>query len=225
MNIDHVLVAIPARNEADVLASCLKAVRQACEQLQRERPVTVQTVVALDHCTDSSETIARRAGVTCVIPIRRGVGAARRAAVLAGLAVGTDTARVWIANTDADTRAPQHWLARQIALADAGHDLVLGTVEPEGLPAPLMASWSARHDLAEGHSHVHGANLGIRGSTYEEIGGFANLRLHEDADLVSRARSRGARVIATDVVRVRTSGRRRGRAVGGFADYLAALDT
>ena len=74
--------------------------------------------------------------------------------------------------------------------------------------------------------HVHGANLGMRASTYARLGGFAPLALHEDADIVQRARrDRSVQVVATDRLRVGTSVRTAARCVGGFADYLAHLES
>jgi hypothetical protein len=37
----------------------------------------------------------------------------------------------WLANTDADSRVPEDWLVRQLEFADAGWDVVLGSVEPD----------------------------------------------------------------------------------------------
>lgn len=219
------VVAIPARNEAGLLGSCLEGVARARARLQAARPVPVDVVVALDGCTDASAAIARSAGAACVELPSRGVGAARDAAVRAGLArTAADPARVWIANTDADTRVPPNWLTGNLALAEAGSDLVIGTVEPVGTKDRLLLeAWHAAHRLTEGHAHVHGANLGVRASTFLRLGGFRGLRLHEDVDLVMRARAQGVPHTATDTVRVATSGRPEGRVAGGFADYLAAL--
>lgn len=225
MNVDHVVVAVPARDEAACLSACLRGLNTAAAHLLAARGITVQVVVALDGCTDASLEIARDHGAWCVELAACGVGAARDAAVRAGLAcTAVDPERVWVANTDADTLVPRGWLTGHVAAAEAGADLVLGTVEPTGLEDEvLLAAWHAAHRLVEGHDHVHGANLGVRGSTYLALGGFGPLRLHEDADLVERARLRGYAVAATDTVRVATSGRAVGRVTGGFADYLAAL--
>ena len=67
------------------------------------------------------------------------LGRARRAGVAAGLAVtsaGRPLERTWVASTDADSVVPAHWLTSQLAAADAGADLVLGTVRPDPADAP-----------------------------------------------------------------------------------------
>ena len=65
---------------------------------------------------------------------------------------------------------------------------------PEGHP-------DRHYDDAEGHRHVHGANLGICSRSYGELGGFAPLDSGEDVDLVSRAMAHGLEIgfIAQDL--------------------------
>ena len=72
---------------------------------------------------------------------------------------------------------------------------------------------------------MHGANLGLRGSAYLEVGGFRPMPSDEDVDLVRRLRSHTTRWVATDTVRVASSARRNPRCRGGFSDYLGALES
>lgn len=225
MTIEHVVVAVPARDEAELLPACLRSVLAAGASLTA-RALGLEVVVALDGCTDASAQIAAEFGVTCIEVPSVGVGAARDAAVRAGLgAAPVPVEAVWIANTDADTVVPATWLAAHLTHADAGADVVVGTVEPVGVTdAALLAAWHDRHELRENHTYVHGANLGVRGSTYEALGGFTARRVHEDVDLVARARRAGCPVVATDTTRVRTAGRLTGRVEqDGFAAYLEEL--
>ena len=67
---------------------------------------------------------------------------------------------------------------------------------------------------------MHGANLGIRASTYAEAGGIPDLVEHEDVALVRAVRALGARERASDVHEVETSGRFTGRTPGGYAAFL-----
>jgi len=229
VSITHVVVAIPVRDEAVLLGECLTGVTASIDGLRADPTtagVAVDVVVALDGCTDASGCIARSFGVRVVELDSVGVGAARHAAITAGLAglAGVDLRDVWIANTDADTFVSPEWLARHLRWAESGRDVVVGTVEPVGVPDPvLLAEWHARHELVEDHTYVHGANLGIRASTYLDLGGFPAARLHEDVELVARARHAGVAVVATDTTRVRTSGRLTGRVPDGFAGYLRSL--
>jgi hypothetical protein len=131
----------------------------------------------------------------------------------------------WLANTDADSRVPEDWLVRQVEFADAGWDVVLGSVEPDspGMEPELLHSWRLRHPLEERHGNVYGANLGVRASAYRQAGGFPPLRSSEDRALVEQLRRRGFAVTATDSTRVMTSGRTIARAPHGFGAYLRAL--
>jgi hypothetical protein len=111
------------------------------------------------------------------------------------------------------------------AEARRGADLVLGTVlpGPDLLPA-IRAEWLARHHLRDGHPHVHGANLGIRGDAYLALGGWRPLATGEDADLAGRAARAGyLRITRTASIPVITSVRSAGRTPGGFPGYLRAM--
>lgn len=224
-----IAVVIPAADEQDRLGSCLHALATARSRLAgRRRDLIIRVVVVLDACTDASASIVATArDVEAVRVEHRSVGRARAAGadqVLRGIA---HPGSWWLASTDADSRVPVHWLTDMVELADGGADLVVGTVAPEaGLPPAALAAWSARHSLVDGHRHVHGANLGVRGSSYAALGGWSPLASGEDVDLVARAEQlRGIRIVRTARVPVRTSARLRGRVPHGFATYLDALAT
>ncbi len=222
-------VVIPARDEEILLAACLRSVAAAMDRAT----LACLAVVVLDRCVDGSAEVARAWAERIPLFVVEGdftsVGAARDAGVAAARRHmgAVDTEHVWIANTDADTVVPGQWLERQRWLADSGLDLILGTVEP-GPPEPGQERahqlWFQEHDLVEGHSHVHGANLGIRLSELDRVGGFGDARVAEDVGLMQRVRDGHGRWLATDTMRVVTSSRRHGRASHGFAEYLRALD-
>ncbi|WP_323097464.1 glycosyltransferase family A protein [Intrasporangium sp. YIM S08009] len=226
----HVAVVVPARNEERLLGACLSALARATSALERQRPdLEVAVVVALDACTDRSARVAAGYPWVRVVTTSGGVGPARAAGVegavrLIGCRDAAAGDRVWVACTDADSRVPEDWLAVHVGLAEAGADAVVGTVEPdEGLEPAVLARWVRAHDLADGHRHVHGANLGVRLSTYRAAGGFRSLLAHEDVALVDAVRQVGGRVEATAAGRVVTSSRDTGRAPEGFAHYLREL--
>lgn len=227
--IRHVVVAVPARDEERLVGACLASVRTAADRLLAARPdVTLEVVLALDRCVDGTAAVAAQHPVTLLATDAGCVGVARRAAVAAGLATprarAAGAAATWVANTDADCTVPVRWLTRQVAMADGGADLVVGTVVPVDVVDPaVLVAWRARHRLREGHGHVHGANLGVRAAAYLDAGGFPAVGLHEDVGLVGRVRDAGRAWVATDRVRVRTSGRSSSRVQGGFAGYLADL--
>lgn len=226
--IEHLVIVIPAHNEAELLPRCLAALGAAIEPVVAvidPAPPIVSVVVVLDRCTDATESIA--AGFTGVRLVRSeagGVGAARRAGVRSVLKTTADfTGTTWIASTDADSAVPPNWLTSQLAFARNDVHLVLGTVEPdEHLDAETRARWVAEQRLVEGHPHVHGANLGVRADWYLAAGEFPGTDSDEDVALVAALRSRRASEIRTARLPVRTSGRLIGRAPGGFAAYLRA---
>ena len=224
----RVAVVVPARDEEELLPACLDSIDAARAALWSRRPdVEVVVVVVLDRCADGTAgVVAARRHVRGVWSDTGAVGAARAAGVAVALQDVPEDSRsaTWIACTDADTTVPGHWLWRQVQLADAGVDLVTGTVVPTDLPGGLFGRWRARHVLGEGHPHVHGANLGVRADAYVAVGGFPAEPVHEDVLLVEAVRASGRPWVATDTTRVATSSRRTGRVGGaGFAGYLRRL--
>ncbi|WP_235038073.1 glycosyltransferase family 2 protein [Microbacterium sp. 18062] len=220
-----VAVVVPAHDEEELLEACLASLGAATSQLAASHPdVACAVWVVLDACRDGSERVAETAGVGIVRIDARNVGAARAA----GLAVArrwfpdVDAATLWTAHTDADSVVPAHWLTHQVESADAGADVVVGTVRPDfrDLDAIRTAAWWARYSPEAALGAVHGANLGVRASTLDAVGGFPPLPEHEDVRLVEAARTAGARIVATDGAWVRTSGRQQGRTPGGYARYL-----
>ncbi|WP_312677467.1 glycosyltransferase [Microbacterium sp.] len=221
--IEAIGVVVPAHDEEDLLGACLAALARAA---QEARPLVrdARIWVVLDACSDRSEEIARAAGVEIVRVDACNVGRARAAGVEALTATLADVppARLWIGNTDADSTVPPHWLTDQLRLADAGADVVIGTVRPDfrDLSPEQSAAWWATHTPGIANGHVHGANLGIRASALLTAGGYAPLAEHEDVDLVERMRRASAVCAASDAAWVQTSGRAFGRTDGGYARYL-----
>ena len=227
--IEHLAVVIPARNEAERLAACLHSVREAVARLRDEhRRLTVRVVVVLDSCTDDSHEVAARfPEATLVHTAYANVGAARATGARWALQALRGVAEhTWIANTDADSTVPPGWLVDQLALAHGGADLTLGAVEPvlAELSSSQRAAWELAHPLGAEVGTVHGANLGVRASVYLAVGGFTARAEHEDVELVEAVREVGT-VVNLGGSPVLTSGRSIGRTPGGYAGYLAALDT
>ena len=226
----HVAVVVPARNEERTIAVCLQRLDAAVHRLQREHPnVTADVFVVLDRCTDGTAAVASAHGASTLRSDAGRVGSARRLGALRAhrhvRRRGISAGDVWLANTDADTEVPDTWLTGQVGFAAAGVDMVVGTVTPAGLDPARDSRWHRNHVLGEGHSHVHGANLGLRLSTYLAAGGFADVAVHEDLDIVTRVRAITPRWVATHRTSVTTSGRDASRVDGGFASYIARLDT
>ena len=218
---------VPVADEQASLPDCLTALQRSRSEFERRfhRAVRLRTVVVLDGCTDGSAEIAAVAGVETVVISARRVGAARRAGAAHVLRTAGPAESVWLANTDADSQVPVDWLAGMLELADEGADLVLGTVRPDSdLPGTTLTAWYDAHVLADGHPHVHGANLGIRASAYEALGGWPDRTFGEDELLVARAAAQpGLSIARTARFPVSTSTRLRARTPYGFSSYLRGL--
>ena len=226
-------VVVPVRNEEDQLPACLAHVRRAMDRFEAlPGGRTARLAVVLDRCTDASASIGASAAADdpriVVLEVGLGIVGQTRAAGVGALVAGMGRhglETTWIACTDADTLVPPQWLTVGTALADAGADAVLGTVEPDpaGTDPELLGLWRRHHESGDGHPHVHGANLGVRASAYVEVGGFPAVSLDEDVLLVEALRRAQKTVVSSGAVHAVTSGRLDGRTAGGFAGYLRAL--
>lgn len=234
--IDAVAVVVPARDEAERLPGCLASVLVAARACR----VPVAVVVVLDGCRDDSLAVARRAlarhrgpwrvvdaAASCVADVRDdGIETA-----LTMLRTRGHDGTIWVANTDADTRVPVDWLKGQVALAEAGADLVAGyaALDDDPVLSPrarhAYAAYMAARARDDGtHVHVYGANLGMRASTWRSVGGFPRVTVGEDTALVNAVTRAGGRVVRPVEPTVVTSARRHGRAPGGLAALLDTLE-
>lgn len=235
MTVTAVGIGVPARDEEGTIGACLAALAAASGRVA----VPVHVVVVADGCADATaaEAAAALAGagrLTGEVLERPPLGVARAralaldAAVAATRAGGHRSATTWLATTDADTVVDPSWLRTHLRWAARGHDAVAGLVgvdwsghDPD-LPGRYLASLSGA-GTGLGHGHVHGANLGVRASWWERVGGCGTDLCGEDHELWRRLRRAGARTIGVDDLLVVTSGRTESRVDGGFASYLAAL--
>lgn len=232
--IGAVAVGIPARDEAGDIGACLESVLVAAQACG----LPVRVAVVADTCVDDTEEVARRAlrqlrsrrvdGV-----VRAGAfgtaGGARNAALdLARSGLAGPPEELWLATTDADTVVSPDWLSSQVRWANRGVDAIAGLVQVAWTDDTLLLR--DRHELVVaaggvglGHDHVHGANLGIRGSRWIEVGGCAALADGEDRDLWRRLQATGARLLGVPDVDVTTSPRLHGRVPAGFSGHLRRL--
>jgi cellulose synthase/poly-beta-1,6-N-acetylglucosamine synthase-like glycosyltransferase len=224
-----VAVVVPARNESELIGRCLSSMTVACEALaiRTRGRVSSSVVVVADGCTDDTAALAGTYPVSVIEVPAVGVGRARALGVSHHLgSLGIEPARLWIANTDADSMVSREWLIAQAAAATSGADALVGGVRPHfpELSSAQRVRWRASHANGRARTHVHGANFGIRASVYLQLGGFLPLAEHEDVDLASRVRGAGFRIHYAERVHVTTSGRSVGRTPGGYAAYLRGLD-
>jgi len=195
--------------------------------------VDVQVVVVLDRCTDGSAASVAAAAAEHPwlrgVPVDAGnVGLARSVGCTAVMRAAAPTRldRLWLASTDADSRVPADWLTTQLAFAAGGAEVVLGTVDVDDWaehPAHVERRWRSVYAAADGHLHVHGANVGCLADAYLTAGGFLSLSSDEDVALVTALHAARRRTVRTAAIPVLTSARRVVRAHGGFAGFLARL--
>ena len=225
-------IVIPAQNEEATIERCIRTVLASCDASERCGEAWV--VLVADRCTDRTLEFARSA-LGCARPRPRGEalvstagspGTARRlgAAAVMNHFRHRDPRRIWLANTDADTHVPLDWISTHLEHADANAGAVAGIVEldPLDLRTDVHELYRTTYELAADgtHSHVHGANLGVRADAYLDAGGWSDVTVAEDHCLWGRLLNRGWRVRSPVASVVLTSGRLHGRATGGFADTL-----
>lgn len=210
---------VPAHNEEDHLAACPQSLRRAtaCPDLRGEPTVVV---VVLDCCSDASEAIARRCGTHVVMIEARNVGAARALGAQRAIELGAR----WLAFTDADSVVDPGWLAAQLAQRS---DAVCGTVAVTDWGSygePMRKHYDATYTDADGHHHIHGANLGVSTGAYLAAGGFRRLASSEDVALVEVLQAQGALIAWSASPRVVTSARRIFCAPLGFGATLLRVE-
>ena len=244
-----VVIAIPARNEADRIGACLSAIAT-----QPHAGVRIAGVIVFaNNCTDDTAVIAAAFAAASAVPFplhvivadlppdQAHIGHARRGATDAALALmmsaGMDDAI--IAGTDADSRVASDWLAALTTAFAAPVDAVCGAIDIDGPLPPALArarsdeaayaDITARaaayldplpHDPFPNHIWCWGANLAVRAKVMIAIGGSPIVELAEDRALHSALLRHDARIRHSDTVRVLTSARTDGRAPGGFADLM-----
>ena len=243
------VVAIPVRNEAERIGACLEA-------LAAQRDIGASglgVVLFLNNCTDGTAHVVAALRSRLRIPVRMierefagaNAGWARREAMEAA-ADWLDEGEPFdglILTTDADSRVPEDWVARNLAAVASGVDAVAGRIaldeaDAARLPAALHArgslegAYEARlveleglidpvpHDPWPRHWTTSGATLAVRLGTYRRVGGMPPLAVGEDKAFVSSLLSSDARVRHDPDILVVTSGRLDGRAPGGAADTM-----
>ncbi|MFO8033553.1 MAG: glycosyltransferase family A protein [Candidatus Bipolaricaulota bacterium] len=200
-----VSVVVPARNEANLLPSCLDALRE-------QSYARYEVVVVDNGSADDTGLVAERYGCCLVREQSPGVATARQR--------GFVSARGdIIASTDADSTVPPDWLERIVRRFEENPARVgvYGTLLfPEEGPlllkvaGPMLALFLwANHRLAR--PHFCGPNFAVRRDAFFKCGGFmANGKAYgssEDVQLSLKLRHLGV-VLFDPGIRVHTSPRR-----------------
>ncbi|MDR5775194.1 MULTISPECIES: glycosyltransferase family 2 protein [unclassified Caballeronia] len=211
-------IVIPAHNEAAHIGACVTAARRAADhhQLLGEE---VRVIVVLDSCSDETGDIASALGAHVTSIDARNVGIARAHGAERALALGAR----WLAFTDADTTVADDWLSRQL---DCCADAVCGVIGVHDWSPHLGAvqeHFGRTYTDADGHRHIHGANLGVSARAYLQAGGFPPLESSEDVALVEALIETGAHIEWSAAPRVVTSARTDFKAKKGFGATLVEV--
>lgn len=215
-----IAVIVPAHNEEAHIEACLKSLTQAAGHADLAGE-PVEIIVVLDACDDGTGARARGLGARTLAISARNVGTARRAGCATALALGAR----WLAFTDADSVVDPGWLAAQLSLQA---DAVCGTVAVEdwgGYGEHMRRHFEHTYTDEDGHSHIHGANLGVSARAYTAAGGFTGLDTGEDVAFVEALKRSGARIAWSRLPRVVTSVRSSFKAPGGFGATLKKIET
>jgi glycosyltransferase involved in cell wall biosynthesis len=211
-------VVVPAHDEEAHIGACLESLQIASRD-PKLLGEAVLIVVALDACGDGTQRIVQAHGATAVELESRNVGMARALGARRAL----DEGARWLAFTDADSVVAPDWLSAQLGQRS---DAVCGTIQVldwSGHSERLQQHHAATYVDADGHRHIHGANLGVAAAAYRGVGGFRALRSSEDVALVQALSASGASIAWSAAPRVVTSARRHYRAPGGFGETLARV--
>lgn len=211
-------VVVPAHDEELLIESCLAAIDAAARTVAAAG-ISVHVVVVCDACTDGTKELVESLGHEAIACNARNVGVARALGAEAMLAAGAD----WLAFTDADTVVCSRWLATQLALDS---DVVCGTIGVDDWDIygdAMRLHFERTYTDADGHRHIHGANLGMTALAYRSVGGFESLENSEDVAIVAALEAAGARIAWSAAPRVVTSARATYRATAGFGATLSAV--
>lgn len=124
---------------------------------------------------------------------------------------------------------PPDWALAHIRYAATGAACVAGMADldrPQDLTTEAQHTYRslvAERTHGDHHDNIYGANLGVRADAYLAVGGFPHDDAGEDQLLWNRLADAGYAREQPSSLRVYTSSRIYGRAVGGLADLLHAL--
>ncbi len=241
---DSIVVAIPAKDEAERIGACLLALAD-----QTRCPHAV--VLFANNCSDATPAIASamapalpyRLQVECHdFPMRHAnAGQARR------LAMALSERRVRpdgiLLTTDADAVATPDWIERNCKALSTGADVVCGRVVLDPSEAALIPEHLHADDAMEcrlialldrlavrldpdpadplpRHTEAAGASLAVTRAAFRRVGGIPALPSGEDRAFVRALARMDARIRHDPSVVVSVSGRTIGRAPGGMADTI-----
>jgi peptidoglycan/xylan/chitin deacetylase (PgdA/CDA1 family)/GT2 family glycosyltransferase len=199
-----VSVVVPARNEEELLSSCLEALTA------QDYLGPLEIIVVDNGSTDRTAEVARGFDVTVVSEPRHGYALA----LARGFSLATGAV---VTTTDADTVPPRHWISRLVR-EYAEHPETVAVGGEIFFREPNWKGWLFtrcllpilnRLDRANpAGAHLWGANFSVRREVFERAGGWnLDFNLQCDTELSERLRRFG-RVVLLESLSVSTSCRR-----------------
>lgn len=243
------VVAIPVCDERERIVACLDALAGQ-EDVDR---AALGLLLFLNNCTDGTRDLVEAwvPGSPCPVRIiernsdTASAGWARREAMDAAVGWLEEVPATGgiLLTTDADSRVPADWVARNAAALGAGADAVAGRIAFDLADSAmlserlrrrqtleldyetLLAEIEARLDPCRGnpwpcHWTKSGASIAVSLDAYRRVGGMPPLPSGEDHAFIDLVREHGLVVRHAPDIVVTTSGRLEGRARGGAADTL-----
>lgn len=177
-SVPQLSIVIPAHNEEDYLPLCLSRISKCMDQ----SGLSVEVVVVLNRCTDSTEQIAREFGAAIVYEDAKNIAKIRNAGIRASLGAS-------IVTIDADSYMTEGTLT-EIASFLSDENVVAGGADfqPERRSIPILLSYGISKLMAK-RAGGSMALYWFRRSAFDAIGGFDEKRpLGEDIDFSSRLR-------------------------------------
>ena len=177
-------VLVPAHNEEAYLGACLASIEAAARPYQGQ----VETVVALNRCTDRTEEIARTHGAVIVREDARNLARIRNAAARAA-------SGEILVTIDADSTMSANMLSK-IDRALAGGDAIGGGVPviPDRFSLGIALTWLMLAPYALIRYRVSGGLFWCYRKDFEAIGGFDESMVSgEDLDFAVRLKAYGKR--------------------------------
>jgi hypothetical protein len=239
-----VVVAIPAKDEADRISACLRALAGG--------PLAPDAVVLLaNNCTD--DTCAVAAALMPELPYALHIRHHLFSPALANAGNARRAAMQWAADlagphgllltTDADTNVMPKWVQRNVTALLQGAELVCGRVRLDAaeaaiIPPNLWEDDALEQSLTElldqladrldpdpadpwpRHTEASGASLAVSVEAYIRAGGVPAMASGEDRAFVHALARVDARIRHDPSIIVVTSGRLDGRASGGMAETI-----
>jgi GT2 family glycosyltransferase len=242
-----ICVCVPARNEAERIATLISAL--AAQDFGQ--PVWLALCVnnsdddTVERASDAARAsdgrvVLRLEETRFPVPLAH-AGSARRAAMELGCRILEDN-EAYLLSTDADCRPPVDWITKNLAAASSdrivGGRIEIDDADPD-CDAGLMALskrfalyWQhvraiedaidpSECDPAPRHGDHTGASLMTSVGLYVRAGGIPLMPTGEDRAFVEAAISAGGRLVHPHDIWTRTSPRQVGRAQGGMATDMA----